>query len=358
MGIFEYLNNKKSGDYKSKKENNTVETIKRMVAVGLLTASIATAGVASTGCESKTPDMPYEEAVALVDSKIDNLNKDLEYDSIAVGVDQNKKYLVIFMDSKTLENVSFNISKKEYNRIMGSVNAVESDAIIASPDGNFIVIEKSTLEDSKLQNVLSNIFSSVAGKEPFVCEKQIQQGDNQQDNRTAIQVIDEEANQVKDVLTNNLGLNFKDFAVDEITLTKIEGTFMKPGIAKVFIAGKDSGDESAKNNNSNDYDCVLVMTDYYDTNGDGINDKYRYCTRLISEENYNKLESLLANYIDNEDIKIVNDGYVIQKDCLSKKEYSGIANLIKDAINDHKSGWLVQKSGADLAYEEILEMAK
>lgn len=341
MGIFEYLNNKKSGDYKSKKENNTVETIKRMVAVGLLTASIATAGVASTGCESKTPDMPYEEAVALVDSKIDNLNKDLEYDSIAIGIDQNKKYLVMFMDSKTLENVSFNISKKEYNRIMGSANAVESDAIIASPDGNSIVIEKSALEDSELQNVLSNIFSSVAGKEPFVCEQQTQQGDNKQDNMTAIQFIDEEANQIKDILTNESGLNFEDFVVDELTLTK-----------KNFEKGEP------RVGSRKDYYCVFVMTDYYDTNGDDINDKYRYCTRLISEENYNKLESLLANYIDSEDIKIVNGGYVIQKDCLSKKEYSDIANLIKNTISDYTSGWLVQKSGADISIEQNEEMTK
>lgn len=360
MGIKEYLDRKKqSGDFKSKKGNDTVETIKRMVATGLLTATILAGGVSTTGCESVKSNMTYEEALSAVDSKLENFDKEFEYDSIVVGVDQNKKYVIMFMNSESFKNVSFSISKKEYEKILSIAEAIDNEAIISSPDGSSFVIEDDSFEDQDLKELLNSIYATAANKKPFGYDAEVNTDDNQNtDNyKTGVEAIDGWAKKMGDLLVS-LGKNsFEGFDVDEIVFAKIdwdkkseleEETKEKQGNVVVVDNGKDfkMGTTGA---------CVLI--DYYDSDADGKNDRYRIIPLILEDEQYNDVISVLENSIDGQNIKLTNGRYIVTKDCLNNPEYSTLDKAIKDALSSNMTGCFVSNS-KDFPYKEESEMTK
>ena len=340
MGIFEYLNNKKSGDFKSKKENNTVETIKRMVALGLLTASIATAGLSSTACE-KTPEVPYEQMVSQVAEKLDEAREDLDYNYVlSVKDEKTAKCYWIFIEQISGKTIAYNITEEQFKQF-GKIAKSSKDIGYDKTTG-IVVMPASAVLDGNIKSKANElIYSIVENGEPFEYDDQKFMAIGDFSDTSIKTEFTSYAEMYREFLSDTKDGFDTTFTLDEIKIGKVvDATETRREGNAVYMG------TPAK------YGMLLI--DNYSTDG-GENNRVQSIPFACRGAVYDNLKNALAEIGENQYIRKVDEDYYIDAKIFDDNSMESICSLLLDNL---KQSACLTDNAIDMPLEAESEMTK
>lgn len=346
--ISDYLSEKKNDvkNYILDKKENIKDGAKKAISTGLVVSTLLTGAIATTGCEQLPDDLSqasYEQVVNGINKELSGflgVNK-IDYSSINISLDPvSKKYLIMFIDENKGKDVTFEISKENYETIKSLSLLIDDNTLTKGEQ--LLKIPKETLENNnELKDIVDNIYINIKNNKSTSYDAitwyELYTGSEYYGDEDVDYIVDA---QLKDHEIN-------DFNIDEIEL--LQWGPVPDGISIGDINyeiddyfGVSSGDGSLLIQKP--HRC-LKFVDYYDSDGDGIDDRKK-CTfwGMGNSELSNALWTLLNDYVDGESIRY--DDYeeneigkltdtkkiIFKKEVLGNNDYYTINKILKPIV--------------------------
>lgn len=290
-------------DYEKLKnnKNNVVEKLKGTTAAALVVGTILT-GAGLTACEQRK-NMSNEELASGIVNILQEQKENFElFNIIFVFVDNT--YMMIASNFDLSECVGYEISKSQFNNLIKLANEKNSDYIQVSPNGDSFVITKGGINDENLKEFNEIVYSIISKGNTFDVSKYVQVSPSDP-NQPIINPIDLEnatdREYIEFGLKTNIGLNDKEhsfdgFKADYVYVYPQKELIKQDGSATISIGIQD----------------YFEFVDVYPKNSGKEYDKKKIATFIaIQDFKMDEFISLLESKIDNDKIRKVENGYLV-----------------------------------------------
>ena len=297
MDIKEYLNEKL-------KNNKVADKAKRIIATGLVAGTILT-GVGLTACEQK-PNMSNEELASSIVNVLQEQKEGFEINNVEFGRLENK-YVMIITNTDFSSAVGYEISSAQFKKLIKLAQNMDSEYIEIAPNGEAFAITKGGIENDDLKAFNDVIYNTIQKGKTIDLSKYIQQGESGQDvppfdpnNCTDEEFIDYYlARKIK--FDNDQNHDFDGFKTDYIRI------YNNLNLEREYKT--EWGDPYTWIFRDED---LLEFVDTYSKNGDGNIDTQKIVAVSVHKEvNMDDFELLLESKVDNEKIKRIEHGYLV-----------------------------------------------
>lgn len=147
----------------------------------LLIAAMLLSVVGLTACANMTKDkidrMTNEELVSAIEKSVSEKKKDLNFNVVAVGF-QNEKYMLLFLDEKSGTNIVYDLTQADYDAIMQSAGELAEelgDELMAfSPDGTSAAFFPDTLRDDRMKPINQILCQYLLNEKSYEIEPEYQ----------------------------------------------------------------------------------------------------------------------------------------------------------------------------------------
>lgn len=147
----------------------------------LLIAAMLLSVVGLTACANMTKDkidrMTNEELVSAIEKSVSEKKKDMNFNVVAVGF-QNEKYMLLFLDEKSGSNIVYDLTQADYDAILQSAGELAEelgDELMAfSPDGTSAAFFPETLRDDRMKPINQILCQYLLNEKSYEIEPEYQ----------------------------------------------------------------------------------------------------------------------------------------------------------------------------------------
>lgn len=322
MDIKGYLNEKL-------KYNEVAKKAKGLTAAVLVAGTILT-GAGLTACEQK-PNMSNEELASSIVNVLQEQKEGFEINNVEFGRLDNK-YVMIITNTDFSNVVGYEISSALFKKLIKLAQDMDSEYIEIAPNGEAFAIKKGGIEKDDLKAFNEVIYNTIQKGKIIDLSKYIQQGESGQVDVPPFDVnncTDEEfidyylARKIK--FDNDQNHDFDGFKTDYIRIynnLNLEREYKTEwGEPYTFIFM--------------DVD-LLEFVDTYSKNGDGNIDTQKIVAVSVHKEvNMDDFESLLKSKVDNEKIKRIEHGYLVDSSIFDDESMAEINMYLRKIVESN-----------------------
>ncbi|MGM9642047.1 MAG: hypothetical protein ACI3XI_02440 [Eubacteriales bacterium] len=313
-----------------KTENNKASAKAKRIIVAVLVASTIFTGVFLTACEQQL-NMSNEELASGMVEILQGQNEDLELSNIIIGSVDNM-YMMVVSNFDMSEYVGYEISKSQFNKLLKLANEKNSDYIQVSPTGNAFVITEGGIYDENLKEINEIIYSTISKGKTIDLSNYIQVDTIEDTTQSATKPsidLDNATDReyIEFGLSTNIELEDKEHRFDGF---KADYIYVYPQKELIKVGGNFTL-------NLGVHDC-FEFVDVYSKNDGEIYDSKKVVT-FTAEDNFDMegFLALLESKVDNDKIRKVENGYLLNTSIFDDKNMSDInAYLRKIAIGSGK----------------------
>ncbi|MGM9644053.1 MAG: hypothetical protein ACI3X1_03110 [Eubacteriales bacterium] len=301
--------------------NKMAEKAKRITATVLVAGTILT-GAGLTACEQKL-NMSNEELASGIVEILQNQNEDLELSNIIFD-SMDDEYLMIVGNSDWSEYLAYEISKSQFNKLLKLAIEKNSDYIQVSPNGDSFVITKGGINDENLKEFNEVIYSTISKGNTIDVQLDIidpnQQGPKPSDD------LDNASDReyIEFGLKTNIETNDKDHKFDGF---KADYVYVYPR--------KELKKQDANSTISCGIQDYFEFVDVCSKNGEENNIKKVATFVAIKDFKMDEFISLLDSKVDNNKIRRVEDGYLVNTNIFDDENMSDVNAYFKRIAMDN-----------------------